>query len=233
MSEPTKQPRQTRRRPRRRRAPAFAVIALLGLSALAISAWSLSASKTAYSSTEGPVSAPGQTATASQGSSAPVSSAPATVSGAPATAGVTPEPVGPVALKPSNPAQVAAWKAGPGGTALTAIAAQVGTVLMTHDARHFVQMKRECASLAAEVTTAGAAPAIPDPAMQDMYNKALGSLAAGAANCQAAVSSHQEGDEDLITSTNSSLMATAMSQLSVGTRDLYIATWKIRALKKP
>jgi len=104
---------------------------------------------------------------------------------------------------------------------------------MTHDARQFVQMKRECVSLAAEVKTAGAAPAIPDPAMQNMYNKALASLAAGTANCQAAVSSHQEGDEDLITSTNSSLMATAMSQLNVGTRDLYIATWKIRALKKP
>lgn len=94
-------------------------------------------------------------------------------------------------------------------------------------------MKRECVSLAAEVKTAGAAPAIPDPAMQTMYNKALASLAAGAATCQAAVSSHQEGDEDLITSTNSSLMATAMAQLSVGTCDLYIATWKIRTLKKP
>ncbi len=104
---------------------------------------------------------------------------------------------------------------------------------MTHDARQYVQMKRECVTLAAEVKTADAAPAIPDPAMQNMYNKALASLAAGTADCQAAVSSHQEGDEDLVTSTNSSLMATAMSELNVGTRDLYIATWKIRALKKP
>jgi len=230
MSETTNRPRQSRRRRRRRRAPAFAVVALLGLSALAFSAWSLSASKTAYSATDGSVSNLGQPTTASQDPSASASS---TSAAAPTTAAVTPEPVGPVALKPSSPPQVAAWNAGPGGTALAAIAAQVGTVLMTHDARQFVQMKRECVSLAAEVKTAGAAPAIPDPAMQNMYNKALASLAAGTANCQAAVSSHQEGDEDLITSTNSSLMATAMSQLNVGTRDLYIATWKIRALKKP
>lgn len=233
MPEPTNHRRQARQR--RRRAPAFAVVALLGLSALAYSAWSLSASKTAYSSTGGSALSAGQTAAPGTSSAAATSgaatSAPAT-SSAPATTGVPPQPVGPVALNPGSPSQVAAWKAGSGGTTLAEITANVGTVLMTHDARQFVQMKRVCVSLAAEVKTAGSAPAIPDPAMQNMYDKALASLAAGAANCQAAVSSHQEGDEDLITSTNSSVMATAMSQLDVGTRDLYIATWKIKALKK-
>lgn len=102
---------------------------------------------------------------------------------------------------------------------------------MAHDERQFVQMKRECASLAAAVTAASAQPAIPDPAMENLYTKALASLAAGAANCQAAVSSHQEGDEDLITTTDPSLLVTAMSQLTTGTRDLYIATAAVRTLK--
>lgn len=144
-----------------------------------------------------------------------------------------PQPVGPVALKPGSPPQVAAWNAGPGGAALAAISAHLGTVLMAHDERQFVQMKRECASLAAAVTAASAQPAIPDPAMENLYTKALASLAAGAANCQAAVSSHQEGDEDLITTTDPSLLVTAMSQLTTGTRDLYVATAAVKALKRP
>jgi len=101
---------------------------------------------------------------------------------------------------------------------------------MAHDASRFVQMRQECVTLDADVTAARAAPAIPDPAMQNLYTTALAALAAGAANCQAAVSSHPEGDEDLITETNSSLLTTAMSQLIAGTRDLYIATATVKTL---
>src|SRR5579872_2164238 len=182
MFEPTNQTSQLRRR--RRRAPAIAVAAIVGLSALVFSARSLSASETAFGSTDAPAASLDQTA----------------------TAGVSPQPVGPVALKPGSPPQVAAWNAGPGGATLAAISAHLGTVLMAHDERQFVQMKRECASLASAATAASAQPAIPDSAMENLYTTALASLAAGAANCQAAVSSHQEGDEDLITTTNSSLL---------------------------
>jgi hypothetical protein len=142
-------------------------------------------------------------------------------------------PVGPVALKPGSPSQVATWNAGPGGATLAAITSHLGTVLMAHDARQYVQMKRECVSLAADVKTASAQSAIPDPAMQNLYTKALAAISAGAADCQGAVSSHQEGDEDLIPQTNSSLLATAMSELNTGTRDLYIATAGIKDLRKP
>lgn len=224
MPESAHQTRQTQRR--RRRVSAFAVVALLGLSALAFSAWSLSASKTA----DGSALSLDQTATAGTGSSAPAGNAPATT---PATTRVVPEPVGPVALKPGSTSQVAAWNAGPGGTTLAAITARLGTVLMAHDARRYVQMRQECAGLAAEVRSAGAESAIPDSAMEKLYSKALASLAAGAANCQAAVSSRQQGDEDLITKANPALLATAMSELTAGTRDLYIATAGIKALKTP
>ena len=135
-------------------------------------------------------------------------------------------------MAPSSPAQVAAWKAGPGGAALTSLTAQVGNVLMAHATGQFVQMKRLCVSLASDVKAASARSAIPDSGMQNLYSKALASLSAGAANCVSAVSSHQEGEEYLITQTNSSLMTKAMSQLNAGVRNLYIGTWGIKTLKK-
>ena len=212
---------------RRRRAFAFAaVVTLLGLSALAFFAWS----------------SLGQTATAGISSAAaPANSTPTTgalagstpAGSAPATTGVSPLPVGPAALKPSSPPQVAAWNAGPGGATLATITSNLGTVLMAHDAGQFVTMKRDCVSLAADVKAAGAQSAIPDPAMQNLYTKALAAIAAGASDCQQAVSSRQEGDEDLIPQTNSSLLVTAMSQFNTGTRDLYIATAGLKDLRKP
>lgn len=215
---------------RRRRASLFAVVALLGLSAVAFAAWS-SFGQTATAGTGSVASASSAPSASTPAASTPTTSTPA--GSAPATAGVSPLPVGPIALKPGSPSQVAAWNAGPGGVTLAAISSHLGTVLMAHDARQYVLMKRECVGLAAEVKAASGQAAIPDSAMQSLYDKALTSLAAGAATCQAAVSSHQEGDEDLITKTDSSLLATAMSQLNTGTRDLYIATAKIKTLKKP
>jgi len=103
---------------------------------------------------------------------------------------------------------------------------------MAHAVGQFVQMRRLCVSLASDVKASTAQSAIPDPAMQNLYNKALASLSAGAAKCESAVSSHQEGEEYLITQTSSSLMTSAMSQLNTGVRELYIATWGIKTLKK-
>jgi hypothetical protein len=235
MSEPKNQRRRTHHH--RRRSSVFAIVAVLGLFAAMYSIWSASASKTAYSSTGGSSLGLDQRATASPNSPAPASS-PAPVSSlAPAssastTTGPSQQPVGPVALIPSSPAQVATWKAGPGGAALTSLTSQVGNVLMAHAVGQFVQMRRLCVSLASDVKASSTQSAIPDPAMQNLYNKALTSLSAGAAKCESAVSSHQEGEEYLITQTSSSLMTSAMSQLNTGVRELYIATWGIKTLKK-
>jgi len=68
--------------------------------------------------------------------------------------------------------------------------------------------------------------------MENLYKQALASLAAGAANCKAGISSSQQGDEYLITKENSALLARAMSELSIGTNELYRATAKIKLLKK-
>jgi hypothetical protein len=141
-------------------------------------------------------------------------------------------PVGPVALKPRSPGQVAAWNAGQGGTTLAAISTNLGTTLMAHGAREFAQMRRACVSLASNVASASVQPPIPDSAMQVLYKQALTALAVGAAKCEAGISSHLEGDEDLVIDTNTALLDTAISQLDTGARELYSATYRIRLLKQ-
>jgi hypothetical protein len=136
-------------------------------------------------------------------------------------------------LKPRNPAQVAAWNSGQGGAALAAVSAEVGTVLMTRGAGQFIEMRQACVSLASDVKTVSMQPPIPDTTMQYLYKKALASLAAGAANCEASVSSRLEGDEDNVIHTDPALLNTAISQIDIGFHNLYSATAEIKTLKKP
>jgi hypothetical protein len=103
---------------------------------------------------------------------------------------------------------------------------------MAHGADQFAQMRQACVSLASEVASASTQPPIPDSNMQILYKKALTSLAAGAAKCEAGISSHLEGDEDLVIHTDPVLLDTAMSQLDIGARELYSATYRIRTLGK-
>jgi hypothetical protein len=103
---------------------------------------------------------------------------------------------------------------------------------MAHGPGRFVRMKQACISLAADVATASVRPPIPDTALEIRYRQALTSFAAGAADCQAAISSRLEGDEDNVTTTKPALLARAISELDAGVRDLYQATGKITTPKK-
>jgi hypothetical protein len=104
---------------------------------------------------------------------------------------------------------------------------------MAHGAGQFIQMKRACVSLASDVKTASMQPPIPDGAMQYLYNKALTSLAAGAENCEASISSRQEGDEYNVVHTDQARLNMAVSELDIGMHNLYSATAEIKALNKP
>jgi hypothetical protein len=227
MSESTPEiPRQTiRRRPL---LLASAVFVLAGISVLVYGFWPVSPAKNASNPTSVAGSSPGQTAPAGAGSSP--GTAPAEVAGS--QGGAPALPVGPVGLKPRDPAHVATWNAGQGGATLAAISASLGTALMAHGADQFAQMRQACVSLASEVASASTQPPIPDSNMQILYKKALTSLAVGAAKCEAGISSHLEGDEDLVIHTDPVLLDAAMSQLDIGARELYSATYRIRTLGK-
>lgn len=115
---------------------------------------------------------------------------------------------------------------------MAALSAHASTALMAHGPGRFVRMKQACISLAADVATASVRPPIPDTALEIRYRQALTSFAAGAADCQAAISSRLEGDEDNVTTTKPALLARAISELDAGVRDLYQATGKITTPKK-
>jgi hypothetical protein len=218
MSEPAHETPPTGHR----RAAVLAVVVLLGVAVAVYFVWPASGSKTAYASTGVSAVSPVQPASASSGSPAQA-----------AAVGAPKQPVGPVAMKPGNPSHVAAWNAGPGGTALAAVSANVGTILMARGAGRFLQMRQACVSLAAEVKEASTQSPIPDTAMENLYTKALASLASGAANCEAGISSKPDGDEYNVVKTDSALLTSAMSALDVGTGDLYRATADVKTLKKP
>ena len=180
--------------------------------------------KTGGNSTGIAASGPGQAAPAGTGSSA---------GGAASRTGALKPPVGPVVLKPKNPAHVAAWDKGQGGEALAALSAQIGTVLMAHGADQLIEMRHACVILASDVKTASIRAPIPDTAMQYLYKKALASLAAGAANCEEGISSRLEGDEDNVIHTDPALLNTAISELNIGFHNLYSGTAEIKTLKNP
>jgi len=203
---------------RRPRAVAFAVLLLVGVAALVYFVWPGSLAKPASNSTGGAASTPGGTAAVGAAASAP---------GGTAAVGAA------AALTPRNPAHVAAWNAGQGGATLAAIWSSLGMVLMTHSVGQFTQMRQECKSLALNVKTASMQLPIPDVAMQNQYEEAQASLAAGAAKCQASISSHLEGGNMTAVHTNGTLLNTAMSELYIGTRELSSATGKIKKPLRP
>jgi len=196
------------------------MVVLLGAAGAVYAVWPAGSSKTSYGSAGVPASRSGHPASVGAGSAEPV------------TAGNQQLPIGSAALKPRNPSHVTAWNSGPGGAALAALSAHASTALMAHGPGRFVRMKQACISLAADVATASVRPPIPDTALEIRYRQALTSFAAGAADCQAAISSRLEGDEDNVTTTKPALLARAISELDAGVRDLYQATGKITTPKK-
>lgn len=103
-----------------------------------------------------------------------------------------------------------------------------GLVLQDYSVRDYVSTLQECSVLAAEVKSAQVQPAIPDPAMQKLYASALTAFASGAQLCSAAITQHSQGPEDVTTSVNHSVIAQALSEFRTGSRDLYVATEKLR-----
>ncbi len=196
------------RRHHGRRIVAYAVLALLGLSAVT------------YVTVAG---RPGPTASTAAGKLA------GTALAVPASQAVGQDSN--AALNPSHPAKVAAWDGGHGGRALAVVSAELGDVLMTHDVRQFLEMKQACSKLAAAVTNARAKAPIPDAAMERLYKRALGELATAAADCHAAISYRQNGVEDVVVHENSTLLDRAMAAAVAGAKDLYRGTAKIGATR--
>ncbi|HEY1624413.1 MAG TPA: hypothetical protein VGG16_11500 [Streptosporangiaceae bacterium] len=124
---------------------------------------------------------------------------------------------------------VESWNKGHGGTNLSAISGQIGAVTQAIGLRQYVAAKASCKVLAGEVRTAQAGPPIPYQAMQKLYKVALSDLAAGAADCQAAISQKDQGDEYIQTSVSKAKMAAATADLKTGAKDLYRSTAAIEA----
>lgn len=164
---------------------------------------------------------------------ATAASPPAVSPSHPAAAATGPPAAGPPAvLSPADPSRVASWNSGDGGAALSAVTGQAGTVLMAHGARQYVELRAYCGTLGAVVRHAQALPPIPDAAMARLYARALTLLAAGAADCQAAITVRRDGVEDIEAHENAPLLARALADLGTGVRDLYAATGKLRALPR-
>lgn len=125
--------------------------------------------------------------------------------------------------------QVSRWEAGPGGKTLAAVTAQMGYALQAGGARLYFQMKHACASLASDIQTAQAGPAIPDAAMQRMYGKALAKLSQAAATCRSAISL-AAGDESLETHVHAALLKRSQTELAAGSKFLYQGTAEVRSL---
>jgi hypothetical protein len=131
-------------------------------------------------------------------------------------------------LSPQAKGRVAGWKASRGGTALAHVSGQLGVASMAGGVGHFAAMRLACVQLAAAVTAARAQPPIPDAALQKWYRAALSELAKAAAHCQAAISFKPNGDEDIATDHNATLLNLARSEFAAGAKDLYRATASIR-----
>jgi hypothetical protein len=127
--------------------------------------------------------------------------------------------------------QILRWKAGPGGAALSSVTLQLGTAMQAAGARLYAPTKQACQNLASTINTAQAAPTIPYGVMQRLYARALTGLSTAAADCRNAISQRPDGDESLAVHVNMVLLNQAMAALAAKSRQLYMATAEIRALR--
>lgn len=125
---------------------------------------------------------------------------------------------------PKLAAALTRWEAGPGGSAMASVTNAVGSATQDAGARLYDPMKLACLKLGAAVTTAKAAPPIPDAAMRKWYSLALAKLTTAAADCRAGISVYPYGDEDVKTYENPTLLRKSVSGLAAGAKDLYQAT---------
>jgi hypothetical protein len=145
-----------------------------------------------------------------------------------------PAPVVPVAL-PSTGAiplptghqpRVAAWNSGPGGSALKTLSSQAGAAATGRN--QYGRLRSACWRLAVGVAAALAAPAIPDAAMQKLYQKALSALASAARRCRAATS-EQPGSHDVVTTEGANALTAVESAIASAYRELSEAAAQIAA----
>ena len=99
---------------------------------------------------------------------------------------------------------------------------------MAHAGSQYPEMLQYCNALTTAVQTAEADSPIPDNAMQKMYAKSLTAFKVGATDCVAGITQHPEGVEDTVTNVNHAEINKAVSELSLGMNDLYIATEVLR-----
>jgi hypothetical protein len=204
----------------------FIVIALAGIS-VAVYFVSSGSPKGQSAASAKPASGTGKESRANTSAvPGPMPGAP-TVKVSPVASVTTPKP-----LKPSDPAQVKSWNAGDGGATLTQVTEDSGSLLIAYGSGEYTETLQGCTALAGAVEKAVALPPIPDTAMQKLYVKSLDAFRSGITECEAAITQHPEGVEDDVTDVNHAEMNTAISQFSVGTKDLYIATEALRTRPK-
>jgi hypothetical protein len=133
---------------------------------------------------------------------------------------------GAIGLPDSMRSLVISWQSGAGGTNLTAVTSLFGTALQLEGLRQYPLMKTTCTELARSVVTAKAEPPIPVASMQMVYLQALGELATGAADCQAAITV-RNGDESLQVHVDTALLGRSAAELAAGSRDIFRSTAEI------
>lgn len=203
----------------------LSVVALVALGGVLLSLTIGGTNQTAANASSGSSTSAGTTNTAVVGSNVPRGTG--TAKGNVISAAKLAENGGALSLPTGNQAQVTSWQSGAGGHDLTAVSSQLGDALQAGGVRQYVSMKYACTQLAGSVTTAQAAPAIPDVVMQTLYAKALGELAKGAADCRAAISAKPDGDESDQAHVDTTTLNQSVSELSIAATDLFRSTAEI------
>lgn len=127
--------------------------------------------------------------------------------------------------------QIAHWKSGPGGAALSAATLQLGSTMQAAGVKLYATMRLACASLASEIETAQSGPPIPYASMQQLYARGLAGLSGAAADCRSAISVRPDGDESTQSYVNKALLSRSLAEFSTGSKEVYRATAEIRALR--
>lgn len=139
------------------------------------------------------------------------------------TAGTTPASALATSAAPADIAQqTVAWLHGPGGHALTHLAGtftSVSAAMQDAAAGDTAAAIKACGRLASAVTSAEAAPAVPDQRSAKWYVRALARYQKGAADCQAGAAAD-----------DASIVGDAAAAIDAGNRDLACATSAIKAL---
>jgi hypothetical protein len=124
------------------------------------------------------------------------------------------------------------WNAGRGGAVLAQVSADLGDALQAAGSKLFVQMKPACSSLAAAVSAAKSAPPMPSAPLQKLYVKTLVTLEPAAADCLDGISEHAYGDDGVETHKNPTTLSRSVSELTAGSKDLYLATLKLAVVQR-